>query len=275
MTVLNSASHKPQAPSALDEMFTRARVQHRAALIPYLTAGFPNPSRFIDLALTILESGADALEIGIPFSDPLLDGPSIQRSQQIALEQGVGPATCLQLAREVHHRSDKPLLFMGAYNPILAYGPERFCNDAAESGVSALIVPDLPFEEQSEMESAARSSGLHLIQLVAPTTSPERLEKICSRASGFIYCISVTGVTGLRANVAETAEPLVDKIRRCSRIPVAVGFGIAGSEQAREVSTFADGVIVGTALINVIAEASQSTELEAVQNFIAGLREAM
>jgi tryptophan synthase alpha chain len=256
-------------------MFLRAKLEHRAALIPYLTAGFPDPERFVDLALTILESGADALEIGIPFSDPLLDGPSIQRSQQIALEHGVSPATCLELAGVVHRRSDKPLLFMGAYNPILTYGPGPFCHDAAQSGIVAVIIPDLPIEEQGELALAARASGLHLIQLVAPTTSQERLEKISSNASGFIYCISVSGVTGPRADVSDTARPLVERIRRCSEIPIAVGFGIAGPAQVREISAFADGVIVGSALINVIAAANKETESRLVRHFVEGLREAL
>lgn len=222
-------------------------------LVPYVTGGFPDPTGYVDLAVAILEAGADALEVGIPFSDPLLDGPSIQRSQQQALEAGVTPAGCLAYAREIHARTQKPLLFMGAYNPVLAYGVSKFCAASAQAGVSALIIPDLPFEEQAELRAAAHGAGLHVIQLVAPTSTPDRLHRACEVATGFVYCISVSGVTGARRNVAITARPLVERVRQVTGIPVAVGFGIANAETAREVATFADGVIVGSALIDLLA----------------------
>lgn len=221
-------------------------------LLPYLTGGFPRPAEYVDLAVAVLGAGADALEIGIPFSDPLLDGPSIQQSQQSALDAGVTPVHCLEYAQKIHARIDKPLLFMGAYNPILAYGVARFCTAAAGAGVSALITPDLPFEEQGELLTAAHHAGLHLIQLVAPTSTPERLRRTCEVATGFIYCISISGVTGARANVAVTARPLVERVRQITDVPVAVGFGIGTPETAREVAAFADGVIVGSALIDVV-----------------------
>ncbi len=239
--------------NALDEAFARAQANSRAALIPYLTGGFPQPSEYVELAVAILDAGADALEIGIPFSDPLLDGPSIQRSQQQALEAGVTPADCLEYAREIHTRTRKPLLFMGAYNPVLAYGVSKFCAAAAQAGVSALIVPDLPFEEQAELRVAAHASGLHVIQLVAPTSTPDRLRRACEVATGFVYCISVSGVTGARRNVAITARPVVERVRQVTHIPVAVGFGIANPDTVREVATFADGVIVGSALIDLLS----------------------
>lgn len=261
--------------NSLDQSFAAARGEGRSALILYLTAGFPRLEGFVDLAVAILEAGADALEIGIPFSDPLLDGPAIQRSQQQALEGGVNPATCLQLAAQIRARNDKPLLFMGAYNPVLAYGLDRFCREAAQAGVSALIVPDVPIEEQDELRVATDASGLHLIQLLAPTSTPERLQRVCAAASGFVYCISVTGLTGVRAGVAQAAKPLVEAVRACTTLPVAVGFGISGPEQAREVAAFADGVIVGSALINLLAGTNADQRVEAVQGFIAGLREAL
>jgi tryptophan synthase alpha chain len=244
--------------NALDEMFERSRTEGRATLVPYVTGGFPRPSEYVDLAVAVLEAGADALEIGIPFSDPLLDGPSIQRSQQIALEAGVTPAHCLEYARDIHAQTQKPLLFMGAYNPVLAYGLTKFCAASAEAGVSALIIPDLPFEEQGELRVAADAAGLHVIQLVAPTSTPERLRRACEVATGFIYCISVSGVTGAHRNIAPTAQPLVERVRRLTDVPVAVGFGIANPDTAREVATFADGVIVGSALIDVIAQAGDA-----------------
>ena len=259
----------------LDAAFDRAREEKRGILIPYLTAGFPDRTSFTNLALAILDAGADALEIGVPFSDPLLDGVSIQGSQQQALEEGITPVDCLQLAAEIYRRSGKPLLFMGAYNPIYAYGVDRFCREAAESGLSALIIPDVPFEEQGELQAGTTAHSLHLIQLVAPTSTDARLERICAQASGFIYCISVTGVTGARAAVAETARPLVERVRRCTALPLAVGFGIAGPDQARAVIQFADGVIVASKLVDLIRETPPAERDSAVSAFIASLCTAL
>lgn len=260
--------------NGLDGAFEGARRAGRAALIPYLTGGFPGRDAFVELAAAVLEAGADALEIGIPFSDPLLDGPVIQAAQQRALDAGVTPGDCLRLAAEVHRLSDKPLLFMGAYNPVLAYGQERFAADAAEAGVSGLIIPDLPYEEQDELLLATRANRLHLIQLVAPTSTQERLERVCALASGFVYCISVAGVTGARASVTQSASPLVESVKSCTDVPVAVGFGISGPDAAREVAEFADGVIVGSALVRTVAEGGDGAVDEAA-GFVRSLREAL
>jgi tryptophan synthase alpha chain len=260
---------------ALDATFERARAEGRGVLIPYLTAGYPNPASFADLAVAVLDAGADALELGIPFSDPLLDGPAIQRSQGEALAAGVTPADCLRFAGEIHARSGKPLLFFGAYNPIFAYGVQRFCAAAAEAGVSGLIVPDLPFEEQPELRAATREAGLCVVQLVAPTSTPERVRRVCSAAEGFVYCISVAGVTGARGSVASTARPLVERVRGCTDVPVAVGFGIAGPDAAREVVSFADGAVVGSALINLVGETPGPRRIEAAARFIEILADAV
>jgi len=261
--------------NSLDDTFEHARQAGRGVLIPYLTAGFPEPERFVDLAVCVLEAGADVLEIGIPFSDPLLDGPAIQRSQQAALDAGVTPADCLRFAAEVHARTGKPLLFMGAYNPILAYRLDRICNEGSHAGITGLIVPDLPLEEQAELRHAASEAGLHVIEMVAPTSTPERMKRVCAAASGFIYCISVAGVTGARAGVAETARPLVERVRTCTDVPVAVGFGIAGPAQAAEVASFADGVIVGSALVNLADGSAGEDRLSAVRDFVGSLRVAL
>lgn len=261
--------------NGLDEAFERARAEGRAALLPYVTAGYPEPAGFVDLAVGILEAGADALELGIPFSDPLLDGPSIQRSQQQALEAGVTPARCLRFAADIHARSEKPLLFMGAYNPILAHGVDRFCREAADSGITALIVPDVPLEEQEELRQGTSASGLHLIQLVSPTSTPQRLRHVCAEGSGFVYCISVAGVTGARASVEATARPLVERVRQCTDVPVAVGFGIGGPKAAREVAAFADGVIVGSAFIDLLAETPGVERTSRMREFISNLRRAV
>lgn len=261
--------------NALDAAFDWARGEQRAALIPYLTAGFPDRDSFVEIACGVLDAGADALEIGIPFSDPLLDGPAIQRSQQVALEEGTTPLDCLRFASEISGRTGKALLFMGAYNPIFRYGVERFSDHATRVGVSGLVVPDVPYEEQDELLSAAQKSGIHLIQLLAPTSPAERVTAVCSVASGFVYCISVTGVTGVRSGVADAARPLVERVRVCSDVPVAVGFGISGPEAAQEVAAFADGVIVGSALINVLADAPAERRVERAREFVAGLCEVL
>ncbi len=259
--------------NALDTTFRDAGAAGSAVLIPYLTAGYPNPERFVDLAVGVLEAGADALEIGIPFSDPLLDGPSIQRSQQSSLDAGVTPESCLTFASEIHRRSPKPLLFMGAYNPLLAYGLDHFCKRSEEAGVTALVIPDLPVEEQHDLRRAAHRHGLHIIQLVAPTSTSNRLDRACAIASGFIYCISVSGVTGARTGVTETARPLVQRVKERTAVPVAVGFGIGTPAVAREVATFAEGVIVGSALIDIVGRAGGAEDAGA--QFVRSLSSAI
>ena len=261
--------------NGIDEAFHVARREGRSVLIVYLTGGFPDPDVFVELALAVLEAGADVLEIGIPFSDPLLDGPVIQHSQGVALDRGVTPVDCLHFAQQIRARVDKPLVFMGAYNPIFRYGPREFSRDAASAGVAGLVVPDLPLEESAELRAAADEHGLHLIQLVAPTSSEDRIGRICATASGFIYCVSVAGVTGARADVVETARPLVDRARACTSLPVAVGFGIGEPRVARQVAGFADGVIVGSALIDAIAHAMPDEREQVAAGFVAGLQAAL
>jgi tryptophan synthase alpha chain len=260
--------------NGLDDLFATTRAAGRAALIPYLTAGSPDPQQYVDIAVAILDAGADALEIGVPFSDPLLDGPAIQRSQQRALEAGVTPQDCMQFAREISDRTGKPLLFFGAYNPIVAFGVPEFCRAAAASGVSGLIVPDLPLEESGELRAAAADVGMHIIQLVAPTSRDERVAAVTQVASGFVYCISVSGVTGARSGVADLARPLVARLKQHTRVPIAVGFGIASPEDARAVAQFADGVVVGSALVSRVAEADGNA-LSAAVEFVSSLRDAL
>lgn len=262
--------------NSLDETFARARTEGRAVLIPGVTCGYPSREGFVELAAAVLDAGGDILEMGIPFSDPLLDGVSIQGSQQRALDAGTTPRDCLGFARELHGISGKPMVLMGAYNPVLSYGIDRFCRESAEAGVTGLIIPDVPFEEQGELLAATEAHGLHLIQLLAPTSTDTRVERVCARASGFIYCISVAGVTGARSGgVAATAQPLVERVRRYTDVPVVVGFGIAGPEQARIVAEFADGVIVASKVIDVIREAPEDRRIEETRDFVASLRAAI
>lgn len=260
--------------NALDEAFAIARREGRAALLPYLTGGMPDPDRFVDVAVAILEAGGDALEIGIPFSDPLLDGPVIQSTQQRALDAGITPARCLDFAAAINARAAQPLIFMTAYNPVLAYGLERFCRDARAAGIVGLIVTDVPLEEQAELRGAAGANQIHLIAFATPTSTPERLQALAGAASGFVYGASVAGVTGARDSVVATAEPMVRAVREVTDVPIAVGFGIAGPRQAAEVAAFADGVAVGTALVRLLDETPPEDRIEAAQRFIRELRDA-
>lgn len=223
-----------------------------AALMPYFTIGYPT----IDESLKIISGIAtqsDLLELGVPFSDPIADGKTVQRSSQRALENGVTTAICLQLVRSLRNQGiDTPVLLMGYYNPILAYGEEEFVNDAADAGVDGFIVPDLPPEEAGSLKESARKRGLALIYFVAPTSNQHRIELVAREASGFIYVVSVTGVTGARQKLEVDLAQLVAQVRARSNLPVAVGFGISTPAQAAEVGRYADGVIVGSALIDAV-----------------------
>ena len=222
----------------------------RAAVIPYLTAGFPDPESYLRIAAGLLDQ-ADMLEIGLPYSDPLGDGPTIQHSGDVALSQGVNTRKVLELTAELRRKSDKPLLLMTYINPVIAYGPERFFADFAAAGLDGIILPDLPPDEDPQLVAKARAAGLDTVFLLAPTSTDERIEKVTSYVTGFVYTVSVTGVTGARDRLPDLA-PLVRRIRRFSDAPVAIGFGISNFETAHQAALVADGVVVGSALIREI-----------------------
>ena len=262
----------------ISETFAAVRAQGRAALMPYFTLGFPNPQVSLSIVEAIAGSGADLIELGIPFSDPLADGPTIQRSTQVALEQGMNVARCLELVSQMRARGmTQPLLLMGYYNPILAYGGrggvERFVAAAAAAGADGFIVPDLPPEEAGEMEAACRARRCALVYLAAPTSTPERIAMLAARTSGFLYLVSLTGVTGARETLPPGLAGFVKRVRALASAPLAVGFGIATPEQARAVGQLADGVIVGSALIQAVGEASDP--VQAASAFVSGLSEAL
>ncbi len=238
--------------------FAAARNQNRAALMPYYTLGYPDALTAIAVLQAIAAAGADLIELGIPFSDPLADGPTIQRSTQIALEQGITVAGCLALTDRLRRAGvSQPMLLMGYVNPILAYGPTRFAADAAAAGADGLIIPDLPLEEADEIAAACAAHGLALVYLAAPTTADERLAWLAAATTGFLYLVSVTGVTGVRAGLPADLAAFIGRARRVARTPLAVGFGIATPAQAHAVSQLADGVIVGSALINAVTNATE------------------
>jgi tryptophan synthase alpha chain len=228
------------------------KARNRAALIPYLTAGFPEPRATPALLETLADAGADALELGIPFSDPLADGPVIQGASQRALAAGMTLEGALGIAAAFRARRPTPLYIMSYANPIVAYGPPRFFERAARAGVAGLVIPDLPPEESDGWRQGAAAAGVPLVFLCAPTTSPERVRRIDRVSSDFIYLVSLKGVTGARASLPPGLGAFVRRVRRLTAHPLCVGFGIARPDQARQVARVADGVIVGSAVVRLI-----------------------
>lgn len=255
--------------------FSRAAEGGRsAALMPYYTLGYPDPETSLNI-ITAIAPNSDLLELGIPFSDPLADGPTIQHSTQVSLEQGVTLTSCLEMVRALRRRGiDTPILMFGYYNPYLAYGLEALARDAREAGVQGFIVPDLPPEEASEFETAAARQGLAYIHFLAPTSSPRRIEAVTARARGFIYLVSVTGVTGARQALQSNLAEFVGRVRAATAVPLAVGFGISTPAQAAAIGGMADGVIVGSALINAVDMAA-SAKPRAAADYTHSLRAAL
>jgi len=251
-----------------------ARNGRAAALMPYYTLGYPDRAASLDV-ITAIAPDSDLLELGVPFSDPLADGPTIQHSTQISLEQGTTLRDCLDMVRELRGRGVAvPILLFGYYNPFLAYGLEALARDAAAAGAQGFIVPDLPPEEAAEMEAAAAQAGLAYVHLLAPTSSPHRIITVTERARGFIYLVSVTGVTGARQRLQSNLDEFVGRVRERTDVPLAVGFGISTPEQAAAIGRLADGVIVGSALINAVDEA-QVHKPAAAAAFVRALRTAL
>ncbi len=258
----------------ITETFSALRNSGRSALMPYFTLGYPTPEASLAVIEAIAQSGADLIELGVPFSDPLADGPTIQHSTQIALEQGMTVRRCLDMVRQIRARGvPQPLLLMGYINPLLAYGVERYAADACAAGADGLIVPDLPMEEANEVEAACRANGLVLVYLVSPASPPERIAALAERTSGFLYLVSLTGVTGERVALATGLADFVARVRRVAHVPLAVGFGISTAEQAQTVAKLADGVIIGSALIRAAGKAEDPAK--GAGEFVGGIRKAL
>lgn len=256
----------------VERAFERASERGRIALIPFLTVGYPTVEISIDAARAVADAGADVIELGVPFSDPLAEGPVIQLSSHQALIQGVTLETCLNAAKRLRDGGvETPLVFMGYYNPILAYGIEGFCETAAASGADGLIVPDLPTEEAGPLREAAKAAGLDLIPLLALTSPDARIADACADASGFVYCVSVLGTTGARATVSDRVTGLVEKVRSYTTLPAAVGFGIARTEHVAEVARYADGAVFGSALVKLLGEEPGSGAAERARGFFEEL----
>jgi len=250
----------------------RARSREgRAVLVPYVTAGYPSPDRTPDVLDALVRGGADVIELGIPFSDPLADGPTIQRASFRALEEGTTVAVTLELLRRFRERHDTPVVLFTYLNPVLRYGLDDFCRDAREAGARGILLTDLPTGADPEAEATITGAGLDLIRLVAPTTPPERVSRVVGGGSGFVYYISRTGVTGARTELRRELRGEVEALRERVDLPIAVGFGISTPEQAAMVADVADGVVVGSALIDALDEGGVA-EAEA---FLRSLRQGM
>lgn len=250
----------------------QAAFNRRPAFMPYFPLGFPAPATSIDVIEALARNGADLIEVGLPFSDPLADGPVIQRATQIALQQGMTVARALQAVRDLRGRGVAvPLVLMGYFNPLLAYGPERLAREAAEAGADGFIVPDLPPEESAEFEAAV--APLPQIRMAAPTTPDDRLAAVLAGARGFVYMVSLTGVTGARGGLPDGLSEFIARVRACTNLPLCVGFGIGTPEQARAVGQLADGVIVGSAAVRTIGESA--VPAQAAAEFARAFRAAL
>lgn len=257
----------------IDTTMQELRTAGRTAVVPYVTVGFPDMETSEDLAEAILQSGGDMLELGIPFSDPLADGPTIQMTSFKALQNGATLGGSLAMLKSLRGKGvDAPLIFMGYYNPFLHYGIERFLNEAEEGGLDGIIVPDLPTEESEAFRDACQSRGIYVIPLLAPTSPDSRIAEACKGAGGFIYCVSLTGVTGARQSLSSGLSDLVGRIRRHTELPVIVGFGISRHEHIQEIGQFADGAVVASALLDAIEKSPANEALATARHFVRGLR---
>lgn len=265
-----SAIHNQQSLARISQLFNR----DHAALMPYFPLGFPDAATSLEVIAAMAGAGADAFEIGLSFSDPLADGPVIQHATQIALKKGITVAKSLEMIAALRARGvTQPFLLMGYFNPMLAYGLERFVAEAAEAGIDGFIVPDLPPEEASELDRLCRDRALGLIYFLAPTSTADRLKLVAEKARGFIYLVSLTGVTGTRTKLSDNLSAFVDRVRHSTATSIAIGFGVSTPEQAGEVSRLADGVIVGSRLVQTVDRAADKPQ--AAAQFIRELKSAM
>jgi tryptophan synthase alpha chain len=254
----------------LHELTQQLKHQNTKALVAFLTAGYPNEETFMDLVRAASAAGCDIIEIGIPFSDPIADGPLIQESSRQALGGGITLHRTMDLAKRLAQDMPTPLVFMTYYNPVLRMGSDRFARLTQACGVGGVILPDVPKEESEPIRTVLRERNLTYIDLIAPTSNERRITRICDDAKGFLYLVSVTGVTGVRAPESQVLGPFVERVRAHTDLPLYVGFGISDDVRAREVVAFSDGVIIGSALIRLIQSAR--SEKQAVANVGTFLR---
>jgi tryptophan synthase alpha chain len=249
-------------PTRIDKLFERLSQEKRAGLIAYITAGDPTPDRTPAIVAALERGGADLIELGVPFSDPIADGPVIQKGADRALKAGTSVASVLEIARKIRKTSEIPLLLFTYMNPALRYGLDKLAHDAAAAGVDGCLLTDLSVEEAEPYLSAMRAANLDTVFLAAPTSTPERLKLVAQYSSGFIYLVSRTGVTGERQELSSSVGSLVDAMRAQSKLPLAVGFGISTADQASAVAKVADAVVVGSAFVRVVEECGSTPALE-------------
>ena len=257
----------------IDTTLAALRAEGKAALAPFVTIGYPDIETSEEMARSMLESGADMLELGIPFSDPLADGPTVQMTSFRALENGTTLKAALESLRTLRSGGiESPLIFMGYLNPFLGYGIERFARDAADAGLDGIIIPDLPPEEAPPYQAVLEAAGIYLIPLLAPTSTETRIEQACKQARGFIYCVSVTGVTGARSELSGGVEGLARRIREHSDLPILVGFGVSRREHVESIARFADGAILASAMLDSVSRVPTEDAAETAARFVRGLR---
>ena len=256
--------------------FARAREAKRLGIVVYLTVGYPERAATGALLRAALDGGADVLELGVPFSDPLADGATVQRASEVALRQGVSLADCIVEASTIVRERDATVVLMGYANPFLRYrgGLSTFAADAARAGVAGVIVPDLPSEESAEFDAALDPEGLARIDLYAPTTPDDRLARLVPAARGFVYCVSLTGVTGARQELGADVAAFVARVRRHTALPIAVGFGISAAEHVASLRGIADAVVVGSAALDAVSAAPADRRPAALRQFVAMLAAA-
>jgi len=256
--------------SRLESVFKQ---KNHKALIAYITVGYPNIGATLKVVPLLAECGCDIVELGIPFSDPMADGATIQRASFKALENGVTTALCLDIAKKLSKKTATPLVFMTYFNPIYQYGLEKFCHDCVASGIDGLIVPELPPEEGDELGNLAGKSGVDLIYFLAPTSVEERIKLVANKARGFIYLVSIAGVTGARNELPSDLGKFISRVKQLAKQPVCVGFGISTPEQAARIAQTADGVIIGSKLIQLLE--TDDAAMTATQSFIRDTRKAL
>lgn len=263
---------KQEGGALLSQIFREAR---RPLLMPYAVGGYPDPQSCLEIVRTYRESGADLAELGIPFSDPLADGAVIQAASQVALRQGVRPKDVLDVAGQAAEEGAQ-VVVLSYLNNIFAFGSDRFFERCRQKGVLGVVVPDLPVEEASELQAIACAQGVDVILLAAPTSTDARLARIAAAASGFIYCVSTTGVTGARATLRSDLPAFIARLRSHTDLPLAVGFGVSTAKQAAEVASYADGVIIGSALVNIVARSDNlESALAKLRDFLGEVRGAL
>lgn len=243
----------------IDESFSKLKQQGRKGLIPFITAGDPDLETTAELLVELSRAGASLIELGVPFSDPMADGPVIQRASERALKHGLGITDFLRLVADFRKKSETPIILFSYFNPLLQFGLKRLAEEAKAAGVDGVLVTDLSPEEAGEFESELRANDLDMIFLVAPTSTDERLQLVAEHARGFIYAVSRAGVTGAQSSVSVEAEKLVNRMRQFSSLPIAVGFGISTSEQVKDVHRYADAVVIGSAIVSEIERLKGAT----------------